>query len=413
MRWEPLLALAILAGCATPEPASPEPLTPQPIAHAPRATLHTSVGEIVLDLAREQAPVAVEHFLSLATSGFYDGTRFHRSWQGTLIQGGDPNSRTEDRATWGYGGQELAAPVELNPTLRHDTIGVVSFAGATGGSQFFITLTPKPDLDDRFPVFARVAEGMDVVERIAAAPNAGGAIDGPPLEPVVIERVSVAEPALSTPQRALALYAPTNENVVAPGDSATFALVVRNLGDARDNFTLTSQHANGWRVGFDPIRVELPAGAGAVVIVEVEPPAVRENDAVNVVVASDTDPSKRSNWPFIVQVEALDDAPRAPDRVRVDYTILTADGRLVDSTIERVDRANVLHPLRALGGRANYAPYEYTVGSGVVPAFDALVGRTPVGASGVARVPASEGYPDELLRGRELVFEVAVRAVVR
>lgn len=420
MRAGALLVLLVLTGCATPgtETAAP-PDEPRPIAHAVRATLHTSAGDVTFELAREQTPVAVEHFLSFARSGFYDGTRIHRVWQGALLQAGDPNSRGDDRATWGYGGVDLAAPapVEMNPTLRHDARGAVALAGASGGSQFYVTLAPMPQLDDRFPVFARVADGMDVLERIAAAPNVGDAIDGQPVAPVAIERITIEEPAPAPRQRAVALVplattglaALGGERTVEPGAAATFALVVRNLGDVRENFTLAARHGAGWRVAFERERVELAAGMGAVVLVDVTPPAEGAEAVVGVVATPEGESARAADAVLLVRVADLGDPPRAGQRVRVDYALVTADGRLVDSTVERFDRANVLPPLRAFGPRASYAPYDFTLGDGsVLAAFDALVARTPVGGASVARVPAGEGYPDEPLRGRDLVFEVRV-----
>jgi cyclophilin family peptidyl-prolyl cis-trans isomerase len=123
------------------------------------ATISTDLGDIVIELFADKAPVTVNNFVFLARDGFYDGVTFHRVIRGFMVQGGDPTGS-------GSGGPGYRFADEFHPELRHDRPGVLSMANAgpgTNGSQFFITHVATPHLDDHHTVFGRVIEGMDVV----------------------------------------------------------------------------------------------------------------------------------------------------------------------------------------------------------------------------------------------------------
>ncbi|QHN07033.1 peptidylprolyl isomerase [Methanothermobacter sp. THM-1] len=125
-----------------------------------RAVIETVKGEIELVLFDEDAPNTVSNFEKLANTGFYDGLTFHRVIPDFVIQGGCPFGD-------GTGGPGYTIKCEINPN-RH-VKGALSMAHAgrdTGGSQFFITLSPQPHLDGVHTVFGKVVEGMDVVESI-------------------------------------------------------------------------------------------------------------------------------------------------------------------------------------------------------------------------------------------------------
>lgn len=134
-------------------------------------TLHTSQGAITFELYREKTPITVANFLSLASSGFYDGQTFHRVIEDFMIQVGDPLSKDPSkRAMWGTGGPGYTIPDEFDPELKHDAKGIVSMANtgqpSTGGSQIFITHGPTPWLDGKHTVFGKVTQGLEVIDKI-------------------------------------------------------------------------------------------------------------------------------------------------------------------------------------------------------------------------------------------------------
>lgn len=127
-----------------------------------KATIKTNRGDIVIELFAEQTPKTVGNFVTLTEKGYYDGLVFHRVIPNFMIQGGCPTGT-------GTGGPGYEFEDEFDPSLRHDGPGVLSMANAgpnTNGSQFFITHTATPHLDDRHSVFGKVLEGQDVVDAI-------------------------------------------------------------------------------------------------------------------------------------------------------------------------------------------------------------------------------------------------------
>jgi peptidylprolyl isomerase len=125
-----------------------------------KVLLKTSMGDVTIQL-RQDMPVTAGNFAKLATKGFFDGTLFHRVIDGFMIQGGDPTGT-------GRGGPGYAIKDEFAASNRNGR-GTMSMANAgpnTGGSQFFINLVDNNNLDKAHPVFGKVVEGMDVVERI-------------------------------------------------------------------------------------------------------------------------------------------------------------------------------------------------------------------------------------------------------
>jgi len=133
------------------------------------AVIETSMGVIEIEFLNEKAPGHVKNFKSLAKKGFYNGTTFHRVIPGFMIQGGDPNSKQEDRTTHGTGGPGYSIKAEFNDT-RHKR-GIVSMARSSdpdsAGSQFFIVVKDSLFLDFKYTAFGRVIKGMDVADKIA------------------------------------------------------------------------------------------------------------------------------------------------------------------------------------------------------------------------------------------------------
>ena len=141
---------------------------------APIAVIETTYGTIVIQLFPDVAPGHVDNFVRLANEGYYDGTTFHRVIPGFMIQGGDPNSKDDDRSNDGQGGHSANGPntfvnAEFSQDLTHKR-GILSMARAqdpnSAGSQFFIVVADSNFLDRQYSIFGEVIEGMDVVDKI-------------------------------------------------------------------------------------------------------------------------------------------------------------------------------------------------------------------------------------------------------
>jgi len=139
------------------------------------ATLKTERGEIVLELFAERAPLAVNNFIFLARSGWYDGVTFHRVLQDFIAQAGDPSGT-------GYGGPGYAFEDEISPDLKFDKAGWLAMANSganSNGSQFFITLGPASHLDGSYTIFGQVISGLEVAQSLRLRdPDQG--LDQPP-----------------------------------------------------------------------------------------------------------------------------------------------------------------------------------------------------------------------------------------
>jgi peptidylprolyl isomerase len=134
----------------------------EPKAHpaGKRVKLETTMGEIVLELYGDM-PVTAGNFESLVKKGYYDGVIFHRVIAGFMIQGGDPTGT-------GTGGPGYLIKDEFTGANQNNrgTIAMANAGPNTGGSQFFINLVDNNFLDRNHPVFGKVVEGMEVVDKI-------------------------------------------------------------------------------------------------------------------------------------------------------------------------------------------------------------------------------------------------------
>lgn len=153
------------------------------LSQAHRAVIHTTAGDIAIELYGADAPQTVNNWLFLADDGFYDGVIFHRVIEGFMIQGGDPTGT-------GSGGPGYRFRDELGHSKSAYTRGTLAMANAgpnTNGSQFFIMHADYP-LPNQYSIFGEVTEGIEVVDVIATAQT------GPqdrPQEPVSITSVDI------------------------------------------------------------------------------------------------------------------------------------------------------------------------------------------------------------------------------
>ena len=153
--------------------------------------LKTSCGDITIRLDHTTSPRTAASFASLAKSGFFDGTTFHRIVPGFVIQGGDPTGT-------GTGGPGYSTR-DVPPKSATYTKGVVAMAktgsepAGTAGSQFYIVTAGDAGLPPQYALLGRVVKGQDVVDAIGELGDPASGEVGTPLEPVVIERASVRE----------------------------------------------------------------------------------------------------------------------------------------------------------------------------------------------------------------------------
>ncbi|MDP2795875.1 MAG: peptidylprolyl isomerase [Methanoregula sp.] len=145
--------------------------------------LETNMGNITIALDPTM-PVTAGNFESLVKKSFYDGVIFHRVIDGFMLQGGDPTGT-------GMGDPGYKIKDEFGPQNRNNR-GTISMANAgpnTGGSQFFINLVNNNFLDSKHPVFGKVVEGMDVVDKIGKVKTGAG--DRPVQNVTIIRAVMI------------------------------------------------------------------------------------------------------------------------------------------------------------------------------------------------------------------------------
>lgn len=183
----------------------------------------TSMGEFVIEVRTERAPLTAANFLRYVREGFYSGTLFHRVVPNFVIQGGGHDATT----------------MKLKPT--HDNIfnesgdglqnkrGAVGLARGdaphSGNAQFYVNLVDNPDLDPvatrwGYAVFGKVVQGMDVIDRIGEVPTGavGQFTKDAPLKPVIIEKMEIITPGAATVQTPIVtpVATPSHDTILSP-----------------------------------------------------------------------------------------------------------------------------------------------------------------------------------------------------
>ena len=185
-----------------------------PRAEAQTVRVTTDMGEFVIELQPDRAPLTVANFLKYVNEGFYTNTLFHRVVSSFVIQGG------------GYSSTECKANADCKPKPTHESVfnesgnglqnkrGTVGMARSgpphSGNAQFFINVADNPELDPLptrwgYAVFGRVIEGMDVIDKmgVVATGAAGPFKSEAPLKPIVIEKIELVKgggPSGAAPQ---------------------------------------------------------------------------------------------------------------------------------------------------------------------------------------------------------------------
>lgn len=165
----------------------------------PTATLETSLGTITVELFNDQMPITASNFVALAKQGFYDGLHFHRVIDNFMIQFGCPHSRDPNSNRAGTG-ERPGGPIQDEHPPAHklsNEVGTLSMANTgrpnSGGCQFFINTRHNDFLDwfspgqSKHPVFGKVIDGMDVVNKIGTTKT----VDDRPVTPVQMIKVTI------------------------------------------------------------------------------------------------------------------------------------------------------------------------------------------------------------------------------
>ncbi len=191
---------AAAAGCPTSQPA------PLPAGEKRIVTIDTAKGKIVMEIDGALSPIAAGNIVALAECGWYDGVVFHRLIPGFVIQGGDgefgrvgADGKLPEPAKAGTGGPGYT--IKDEPVTAKYGRGVVAMARSADpdsvGSQFFIVLddgaTDVLASYNTYQIVGRVTDGMDVVDTIAAMPNAGNPAGNAALDPVPMTKVTVSK----------------------------------------------------------------------------------------------------------------------------------------------------------------------------------------------------------------------------
>jgi cyclophilin family peptidyl-prolyl cis-trans isomerase len=191
-----------LADDTSPPPAKPAASTKSPAvtksSGPPRVQVVTNMGNFVIELNSERAPLTVQHFLAYVEEGFYSGTVFHRVIPNFVIQGGGMDTDYKVKP----------APLKVVNESGNGLTNARGTVGAARGgdphaadSQFYINLYDNAALDPNatrwgYAVFGKIVEGMEVVDRIGnVSTGSHGALkEDVPQKPVVIEKIERLNP---------------------------------------------------------------------------------------------------------------------------------------------------------------------------------------------------------------------------
>jgi peptidyl-prolyl cis-trans isomerase A (cyclophilin A) len=176
-------------------------------AENPKAIFHTSEGDFTCELYPEKAPKTVANFIGLAKGTkewtdpktgqkvqkpFYNGTVFHRTMPGFMIQGGDPMAGVVDGHPEKNGPGYMFENEESDLTFGKPGVLAMANRGRdTNGSQFFVTVAPKDYLNGNYTIFGQCISGQQVVDKIANKPSEPGS--GRALQPVTVKSVEIVE----------------------------------------------------------------------------------------------------------------------------------------------------------------------------------------------------------------------------
>jgi len=218
-----LAAAAAVMLLAQPTVRAADPTPPAPPAQSHLVKITTSMGDIVIELLPDRAPLTCANFLRYVKEGYYTNTLIHRVVANFVIQGGGHDATS-------YQLKPVHDPIfnESGNGLQNkrSMVGLArSDAPHSGNAQVYFNLVDNPDLDPiptrwGYAVFARVVQGMDVVDRIGVTPTGsfGPFKSDAPLKPVVIQKVEVIDPSQAQPNAPVAkpLPPPPVDDIASP-----------------------------------------------------------------------------------------------------------------------------------------------------------------------------------------------------
>jgi len=198
----------LAAACAAAEPN-------------PQVRVTTSLGEFVIEVRADRAPLTAANFLRYVREGFYTNTLFHRVIANFVIQGGGHDASTQQlKPTHENVFNESGNGLQN----KRGTVGLARGDSAhSGNAQFYVNLVDNPDLDPvptrwGYTVFCRVVQGMDVIEHIGETPTGA---QGPfksdaPLKPVVIQKMEIIADQVATPPAVTPVSPPAPNTILSP-----------------------------------------------------------------------------------------------------------------------------------------------------------------------------------------------------
>ena len=316
------------------------------------AEIITNKGTMVANLEFEKTPVTVANFVSLAEGKntmvdstfkgkkFYDGIIFHRVIDGFMIQGGDPTGT-------GTGGPGYKFADEFNDSLVHDKPGILSMANAgpgSNGSQFFITESPTPNLNNRHTVFGELVLGQAVQDSISNVEVGPG---DKPVEDVVIETIKIIRKGSAAKKfDANTVFLNSFEEIERKKEEAE-----KKLNDAKAAFLENDK-------AIKANMKTLPTGLGLSLI-------------------SEGDGAK----------------PSSTDQVLINYAGYLEDGTLFDSNKPEIAKAyGVYNTQRDQQGGYQPFPMIYNETAGLIPGFREAMLNMNVGDKVRAYIPAALAY---------------------
>lgn len=220
-----LLLAALLVQSTAPAAEQPQPTAPSQQTPPPQVRVTTNMGDIVIELMPDRAPLTVANFLRYVREGYYSDTLIHRVVANFVIQGG------------GHSATDLKLKPVHDPVNNESGNGLVNKRGTvglargesahSGNAQFYVNLVDNPDLDPLptrwgYAVFGRVVQGMEVVDRIGVTPTgaSGPFKSDTPLKPVIIEKVEVVDPsanhAANPAPVATPVAVPSQDGILSP-----------------------------------------------------------------------------------------------------------------------------------------------------------------------------------------------------